>query len=430
MEKAEAQAIHERIGKEKKGTVEEYSEEKAKEWPPCPFNTTLFLSDAAAQGISAFRAMQVAEDLYTSGWISYPRTDNTVYPRSLSLKGVLKNLLNSDLKELVAEILAQKSLRPTRGKMETTDHPPIYPVRGATKNQLKGEKWIIYELVLRRFLATLAPPSIVLNNKGKVDIKKEFFLAVGKTLLEEGWRRYYPYYKLRGKPLPKLEVGSVLDVERVTMAEKTTKPPARYSESSLIKEMEKLGLGTKSTRHEIIQKLYDRTYVEKGMRPTESGKAVAKTLIEHAPEFSKPEMTQSLERNMDKIAEGKVGMDVVVQESREMLGGVLSQLRKNAPQIGDSIKGAIKSQEIIGKCPKCDSPIAVKHSRKTQKRFAACTNYPECKVTYPLPPRGKLVQTSWKCNQCGAPIVKVVTKGKKPWRMCLDINCKSKNNNK
>ncbi len=426
LKKEDAKQILERVANEKEGKVKDYSEKEVKDRPPVPFNTTLFLADAAAQGMSSFRAMQVAEELYTSGWISYPRTDNTVYPRSLNLRSVVNSLLDSDLKDLAGEILALGKLVPTRGRVETTDHPPIYPVRGATKKQLKGEKWTIYELVVRRFLATLAPSAIILENEAKIEIKREMFIAKGKTLLKEGWRRYYPYYKMRGEPLPNLEVGRSLDIDRISMIEKATKPPPRYSESSLIKVMEKLGLGTKSTRHEIIKKLYDRSYVEKGLRPTESGIAVAKTLIEHAPEFSEPKMTQTLESDMDKIAEGKIGMDAVVQESREMLGRVLTQLRKNEGEIGASIKNAINTQEIIGKCPKCDSPIAVKRSRKG-KRFAACTNYPNCRVTYPLPPRGKIVPTSWKCNQCQAPIVKILTKGKKPWRMCLNIDCKSKN---
>jgi len=122
--------------------------------PPAPFNTTSFLAAITAQGLSASRAMSLAEDLYTRGYISYPRTDNTVYPRTLSLRGILTKLLEGPFYEQAQTLLAQESLRPSRGKRQTTDHPPIYPTAAAEKKALKGDAWTVYELIVRRFLAT------------------------------------------------------------------------------------------------------------------------------------------------------------------------------------------------------------------------------------------------------------------------------------
>ena len=109
------------------GTVVAYEVTEKDEYPVPPFNTTMFLAEANRLGISASAAMKIAEDLYTSGYISYPRTDNTVYPRSLSLKFVLEKLKDSEFRADVEELLAQPHIKPSRGKVETTDHPPIYP---------------------------------------------------------------------------------------------------------------------------------------------------------------------------------------------------------------------------------------------------------------------------------------------------------------
>ena len=127
-----------------------------KELPPPPFSTTTFLQAASQQRISAAQAMKLAEELYMNGLISYPRTDNTVYPRSLNLRNILQKLKTSSFSKEVDEVLSNGRSYPTRGKKQTTDHPPIHPV-GAPKSELLGAKKKIYDLpcvVLRRSIPT------------------------------------------------------------------------------------------------------------------------------------------------------------------------------------------------------------------------------------------------------------------------------------
>src|SRR5919199_3251675 len=144
--------------------VTEIKEKSATRPPPVPFNTTGFLSAAANLGISPSRAARLAEDLYTDGYISYPRTDNTVYPSSLDLREVLGQLKRVEGVGLhVDELLESDKLSPTRGKKETTDHPPIYPTGHASKEALQDDQWKIYQLVVRRFLATLLKPAKTLR---------------------------------------------------------------------------------------------------------------------------------------------------------------------------------------------------------------------------------------------------------------------------
>ena len=162
-EEAEARKAFENLTDS--ATVTEVSEKSATRPPPTPFNTTGFLTAAASLGISPSRASRIAEDLYTDGYISYPRTDNTVYPRSLDLREILGLLKRVEGAGPHAEkLLKGDKLSPTRGKRETTDHPPIYPTGYASKKALRDDQWKIYQLVVRRFLATLSGPAKTLQD--------------------------------------------------------------------------------------------------------------------------------------------------------------------------------------------------------------------------------------------------------------------------
>src|ERR687885_2555775 len=154
-EEAAARAAYENLTDTAR--VTEIEKKSATRPPPVPFNTTGYLSAAANLGISPSRAARLAEDLYTDGYISYPRTDNTVYPGSLDLREVLGQLSRVEGVGTHAEkLLKRGKLSPTRGKKETTDHPPIYPTGYASKKALQDDQWKIYQLVVRRFLATLS----------------------------------------------------------------------------------------------------------------------------------------------------------------------------------------------------------------------------------------------------------------------------------
>ena len=124
---------------------------------PSPFDTTTYIVAAARLGFSAANAMRIAEDLYMNGFILYPRTDNTVYPASLDIEGILKTIRASPFKKDVEWVMANRRAVPTRGKKSSTDHPPIHPTGAATRELLGEDIFRIYQLVLRRFLATLAP---------------------------------------------------------------------------------------------------------------------------------------------------------------------------------------------------------------------------------------------------------------------------------
>ena len=425
-DKKEAQAVFDRLKDAATATVKAINSKERSEAPPAPFNTTSFLRAATNLGLTAASAMNIAEDLYTQGLISYPRTDNTVYPPTQNLREILEALTGGEFRELAEKLLAKKELIATKGKKSATDHPPIHPVALALKKDLDSNHWKIYELVVRRFMATLADPFQNLFVEALFTTNPDDFRATGVTVINPGWTEFYQYGDDKERKLPDLEVGKALDIEDRKMMDKDTKPPKRFSQGSLIQEMDRLGLGTKSTRHEIIQKLYDRGYITgQPPEPTLMGLAIAEALEKFAEPISKPDMTSKLESDMDLIANGERKQDAVVTESQGMLDDVFAVLDKNRNFIGLSIKEALKKQNTIGKCPWCAHDMIVTKSR-WGKRFASCSFYPQCRNSYPLPQKGRIEVTGLACPRCRSPVIRLLSKGKKPWEICINMNCPSK----
>ncbi len=421
-EAEKAESLFRKVENSRSATILSFEEKEKKVWPLPPFNTTQFISDATKLDLTPAQAMKTAEDLYTAGWISYPRTENTVYPRTLSLRKHLEKLKSSELSDEVKEVLQQDKIRASRGRKQTTDHPPIYPIKAATKDKLKGREWKIYELILRRFLVTVAPPGEAITRDVVLEIEEENFQCKGYEVVYKGWMKYYPYFKPKENLVPSLDQGEIVDVKEITLNEDETKPPRRYSQGYLIREMEKLGLGTKSTRHQTVQKLYDRGFVTgKVPRSTLSGKSVIKTLEAHADTVTKPEMTKTLEEDMQKIADNELDKDEVVDESREMLESVIRSLKKDKKEIRNELRDSLKDQKSVGKCPECGGTLIVRKGKRG--RFVGCSNYPDCENTYQISRSGSVKPANKNCPECGAPKVKVYHKGDSE-ELCVDLNCK------
>ena len=416
--------IYDKVKNAKEAKIKKVDKKTIKEFPPSPFSTTTFLESASFLGISASKAMSTAEELYMSGLISYPRTDNTVYPSSLNIKGILQKLVNSKFSKEANEVMKNGRDYPTRGKKQTTDHPPIHPVGAPGDRNLTFDQQKIYELICRRFLATLAKDAISETVDVSIDISGEDFKTSGYRLIEPNWRAIYTYFKEKRKPLPELFDGEKVDVTKIKLKEDQTKPPQRYTQGSLIGKMEQLSLGTKSTRHEIINKLFYRKYITLSpLAPTPVAFAVVDALADY--DVVKPKMTATLENDMDLISEGKKTLDETVKESRKMLTQVMNALEIDKDKIRTSIKDAQREQNTIGKCPKCGKPMVVRVSMQ-KKRFVGCTSFPDCKNTYSLPQQGGIIPTDRICSECNAPVVKVKAKDKRAWELCLNSECSAK----
>ena len=310
---------------------------------------------------------------------------------------------------------------PTRGKKSTTDHPPIHPTGAATREQLGDDVFKIYELVLRRFLATLAPDASWKTLKILFVAGGEEYTTTGGQLIEPGWHTVYPFSEAKEVVLPAFIMGEKLPVKKVTLDEKETQPPARYTQSKLIQRMEELGLGTKSTRHEVIAKLVSRKYVEGNpLRPTLVGRVVTESLEQHADAVTRPDMTQKIEAHMQLIKESKRTREDVIKESREMLHKAFDQLEANETVIGDDIRNRTAEEMNLGKCPVCGGMLAIKHMRGNTQ-FIGCSRYPDCSFNIGLPMAqwGFAVRTDEICDKHQLNFVRLVRKGARPW----DIGC-------
>ncbi len=405
-------------------TVSSIEKRKRTVAPPAPFNTTSLMAAASAEGLSPARTMRIAESLYMDGYISYPRVDNTVYPSSLDLAETVRAISgNPAYAPYCKELLAKGKLTATRGKKETTDHPPIYPTAKATPDDLAPADYKLYNLVARRFLATLSEAAVVEGTKVTLDVNGELFVAKGDVLVKPGFRAIYPYGLKKDEQLPALSEGARIAFNGAVCSKKQTEPPARYSQGKLIQEMEKLGLGTKSTRHAIIERLYTVKYIQNDpIEPSQLGMAVCDALDKFAPHITHPEMTAELEEEMDNIAEGRTTKDAVVSTSRNLLAEQLASLLPHSDEVKDALADAVAADAYVGPCPKCGKDLQLRASQKTRGMFIGCAGWPDCDVTYPLP-KGKVEAVPEKCPVCGMPQVKVTAFRSKPRTVCIDPNC-------
>lgn len=424
LDKNEADLVLAKIGNAKDAVVSSVVKSKKMDKVPTPFNTTEFITAASSIGLSPANAMRLAESLYTAGFISYPRTDNTVYPESVDMRTHIELFkVGGAFKQYAEQLLKKTELIPTRGKKETTDHPPIFPASLAKQSELKDDEWKVYELIVRRFFATFADQAEWETMRVKFDINNEEFKVSGARLIVPGWRWYYPYNAPEDRLLPVLQEGDKLTVDKTEIVDKETNPPSRYGQGRLIRIMEELGLGTKATRHDIISKLYSRAYVHGNpLQPTKTAYAVVEALEEYAATITKPDMTSKLEENMDKIAEGNIKEDDVIKESREMLDSVFEDLEKNKEDISESLRTGLREDKVIGTCQKCGSQLMVRRSKRGS-RFIGCEGYPDCNFSLPLPKSGQVIVTDKLCEEHGLYHIHIITPGRRPWNLgCPNCN--------
>ena len=419
-----AKRVMDAIADAKTGTITAAEKKRRKVSPPTPFNTTALQAAAAAEGITPARTMRIAESLYMDGLVSYPRVDNTVYPKSLDLKGILSSLADVAVyRAQVNSILSAGALHPTRGAKETTDHPPITPTAAADPDKLRPEEWKLYNLIARRFLATLSDPAVIEGTKVTIDVAGEPFVAKGDILVVPGFRGIYPYGLKKDEQLPVLAEGGVVDFLGAELAAKQTEPPSRYSQGKLIQEMEKRGLGTKATRHAIIERLLEVRYAaNEPLEPTALGRAVIDALSAFAPRITTPDMTSELEAEMDNIANGRSKRLDVVNHSRQLLADIMTELIAKTTEVGEALREAGADDAKVGVCPKTGHDLLIKSSAKTRGQFVGCSGWPDCDVTYPLP-QGKIEAVDELCPTCGTAQIKVIQFRTKPRIACLDPAC-------
>ena len=427
------------------GTVRSVTARKNTRKPPTPYNTTAFSTDASSRlGITPASAMRIAEDLYMDGFISYPRTDNTVYPSSLPVHELISSLVRVKEFSAAAGLLDAAELKPTRGKKETTDHPPIYPTQAIHPGALEGPKRRVYELVVRRFLATFSPPMITESTRADIEAGSETYFVRGSVVVDPGYAGIYTYARSSDEEIPRLEEGQELALDGDPwIVDKETQPPPRISQAKLIELMEENNLGTKATRADIIQKLFDRGYVYGNPPiPSETGIAMYEAFKKYVPRMATPEMTAQLEEEMDRIANGQMTKAEVVGDSRDLLHKTWSEIDERKEDLAKVVWAGMDQDRILGPCKVCEeagrtkedgSPnmLRIIRAKKSGKRFVGCTGWTaddpnSCDQTFPLPQRGDVFKLEDRCSVCDeTPRLKVVPFRGRPWNLCLNDDCES-----
>ncbi|WP_256546379.1 DNA topoisomerase I [Halobellus inordinatus] len=409
-----ADAAYETLRSSSTASVESVRRRTRTDDPPAPFNTTQFIRAAGSIGYSAQRAMSIAEDLYTAGYLTYPRTDNTVYPDDLDPRELLDSFAGTrDFGDDAKSLLDQEEIEPTAGDEETTDHPPIHPTGELpSHSELTEDEWEVYELVVRRFFATVAEAAtwehlrVVATVAG--DDESLSLKANGKRLLDPGYHAVYPYSNASESFVPDVAEGEELTVTDTRLDAKQTQPPRRYGQSRLIETMEQMGIGTKATRHDVIQKLYDRGYIESDPpRPTRLARSVVEASEEFADRIVSEEMTAQLEEDMQAIARGEATLDEVTDESREILESVFEGLMESGEEVGKHLQESLKADKTVGECPECGGDLVIRKSRQGSY-FIGCDSYPDCTYTLPLPSTGKPLILEETCDEHGLHHIKML----------------------
>jgi len=430
--KVEAQKIFEEC-RGKDATVKNIEKKKRKGMPPVPFNTTSLQTEAyRCFGFSPRQTMILAEVLYNQALISYPRTASQKLPKKIGYKKIIQALSKVKKFKEIAQELLSKELKPREGKKTDPAHVAIYPT-GEIPKTLTSQQLKLYTLIVKRFFSIFGNPVIREVMKVTLNVNNHVFILPGIRTIKPGWIRYYSeFVKLKEQLLPEFKKDQILKVKELLLLDKETQPPNRYTQGSIVKEMEKRGLGTRATRAQILQTLYDRGYISgRSIEVTGFGEKVVEVLKEYSPRIISEELTRKFEEEMEIVRESKKKRDAIVDEAKKILIEILTEFKNNQDKIGEGLSKAYisfkRDQKIIGKCPECGSDLKIIVSRRTKKRFMGCSGYKDgCRFSTPLPQHGFIKGIDKSCEVCGFPMIAVKFKGKRWFTSCTNMECSTK----
>ncbi len=408
--------------KEAKYTIAAVEKKRVHRNPRAPF-TTSTLQQAAFQklGFTTKRTMTLAQQLYegvtlqdgeTTGLITYMRTDSTRVAESSieSIRAFVKDSLGA--KYLPAK---GRQFGKSKGKIQDA-HEAIRPANPAlhpdvAKVSLTGPQAKLYDLIWRRFTASQMAKAVFDQSSIEIKAAEKFDLrAAGSDLVFDGYRKvYFEKEEEKESHLPAdLEAEDILNLLQVDADQHFTKPPAAYTESSLVKVLDKEGIGRPSTYANIISVVQARNYVVSEKRklfPTELGKVTNKLLVENFSELVNKTFTSEMESRLDKVEEGQLTYLQIMEEFWTLLEKWLAESSKSYSEIKKSLQK--DSGEV---CEKCGKPMVVKWSKNGQ--FLACSGFPTCRNARPLdgpkPGEGGAEEEAkdyGKCEKCGSPLI-------------------------
>jgi DNA topoisomerase-1 len=363
--------------------VSKIEKKEVKKNPLPPFTTSTLQQEASKRlRYSAKQTMRLAQNLYESGLISYHRTDSL----NLSQESVRQatGWIEKNLGKEYA-IQAPRFFK-TQSRLAQEAHEAIRPTQPdlipeKIKVKLFQEK-NLYDLIWRRFIASQLPQAIFDSTRVEIIAKnplnsKSYILnSTGNTLRFDGFLKIWPI-QYEEKELPPLEENENLELKEITPSQHFTEPPARYNEATLIKILEKYGIGRPSTYAPIISVIQERNYVYKNeqrrFQPTEIGELVNKILVEHFPKIVDIQFTAQMEEELDEIAQGKEKWQKVIGNFYQPFA---ENLEKKYQEVEKQKPIEEKTEET---CEKCGQPMVIRYGKFG--KFLACSGFPKCHNT-------------------------------------------------
>ena len=431
--KAAADRILADLKGKKSFEVTEVKRRERRKNPSAPFTTSTLQQEAAKKlGFGSKRTMRIAQDLYEGvelgsegavGLITYMRTDSTRVAESAAgaAREYLKTLFGK-------EFLADGMRLYGDGKQRTQDaHEAVRPTEPTrrpdeVRKYLSPDQFKLYQLVWQRFMASQMAPAVFDTTTLDFDIpvgpqpdigrRSYLFRATGSVVKFQGFLALYREAHEEGEhkaledeqPLPMIVKGESVPCKGITPAQHFTEPPPRFSEASLVKELERLGIGRPSTYASIISVLADRRYVEllnKRFFPTELGETVERVMVKQFPDVFNVMFTSEMEEELDKIESGDLDWEKVLSD---FYGPFAKRLDKvDAPSL-IAVAYDLSTIDTL-RCPECGGKLEPRGGFFGP--FLACENHPKtCKYTRPIKgEKAKPVMTDIPCHVCGAPMV-------------------------
>ncbi len=377
-----------------------------------PFITSTLQQEASTKlGFPARKTMSIAQKLYegidlgseTVGLITYMRTDSIRLSDDFT-KPAYKFIIDNYGKEYAGYIKTTKNKENVQDAHEAIRPTSIFREPIKVKAHLSNDEFKLYSLIYKRTLASLMSDAKVNQTTVVLDNNDYKFKITGQILVFDGYLKVYKDYESsEDKILPEIKENEILMTDDVLKEQHFTKPPARYSEAKLIKEMEELGIGRPSTYATIIDTIKQRNYVElveKKFKPTEIGIETTDKLQEFFSDLINVEYTRDMEKELDEVADGKLIWNKVLEEFYKLfeprVKSAFDEMEKKEP---------VETGEA---CPECGSPLVIRKGRYGE--FTACSNYPECKYIKKEPREVKEIMDCPLCN--GKVIEKPTRRGK------------------
>ncbi len=392
-------------------SVLKVDEREQRRQPGPPYTTSTMQQDASSRlYFKPRKTMSLAQQLYEGielgerghqGLITYMRTDSTRISEEAQAR----------VKQYIGQEYGQPYVgqgRMGKAKATTQDaHEAIRPTDVTltpqiVKPYLSADQFKLYNLIWRRFVASFMTPAVFDTVRVDIVAAQYVFRANGSNLKFPGFYAVWPREEDE-KQLPKLSANEVLDLHSLKPEQHFTQPPPRYSEASLIKELEEQGIGRPSTYVPIISTIQDRGYVEQEQRrfiPTWLGETVNEVMNKHFPEIVDVSFTADMEHKLDDVEEGR-------QSWREFLHGFYDDFKETLKRAEAEMERVDKPMEEIDEaCPECGRTLVIRTGRFG--RFISCSGFPECNYR-----RSIVNKTGALCPQCGGDLVERKTRQKK-----------------